>query len=100
MRGKLGNFAAPAVPKPSFQTITFAALSTITVGDPDVAPGATASSGLTVSYISSNEAVATIVSSQIHAVAAGSCVITAIQDGNSTYNAAPSVPRSLLVVSP
>jgi len=99
MRGRLGHFSLPSNSKAGFQTITFAALEPMTVGDADVDPGATASSGLTVSYLSSNESVATIVDGLIHAVGAGYCVITAIQDGNSTYNAAPSVSQTLTVES-
>ena len=79
------------------QTITFNPLPTKTYGDFDFAPGATASSGLTVSYASSNPAVATIVSGQIHIVGAGSSTITASQAGNGTYNPAPNVQQTLTV---
>jgi phosphodiesterase/alkaline phosphatase D-like protein len=70
------------------QTITFGALPVKTYGDADFAPGATASSGLTVTYSSSNTSVATIVSGEIHIVGAGTCTIYADQAGNSTYYAA------------
>ena len=79
------------------QTITFNALPTKTVGDADFNPGATASSGLTVAYVSSNTAVATIVSGLIHIVGAGTATITASQAGNTNYNAAVSVNQSLTV---
>ena len=81
----------------SNQTITFNALPTKTVGDADFNPGATASSSLTVSYVSSNIAVATIVSGLIHIVGAGTATITASQAGNTNYNAALSVNQSLTV---
>ena len=81
----------------SNQTITFNALPTRTVGDADFNPGATASSGLTVSYVSSNTAVATIVGGLIHIVGAGTATITASQAGNTNYNAAVSVNQSLTV---
>ena len=81
----------------SNQTITFNALPTKTVGDADFNPGATASSGLTVAYVSSNTAVATIVGGLIHIVGAGTATITASQAGNTNYNAAVSVNQSLTV---
>jgi hypothetical protein len=82
------------------QTITFAALPAKTLGDADFSPGATASSGLTVSYSSSNTSVATIVSSLIHIVGAGTSVITASQAGNTYYNAATPVLQTLTVSNP
>lgn len=82
------------------QTITFGALANQYVGNADYSPGATANSGLSVSYTSSNTAVATIVGGMIHIVAAGTTTITATQSGNSNYNAATSVAQSLTVVNP
>jgi sorbitol-specific phosphotransferase system component IIBC len=79
------------------QTITFPALPTVEVGDPDFDPGATASSGLTVSYSSENTDVATIVGEMIHIVATGEAVITASQPGNTNYSAATDVPQTLTV---
>lgn len=81
----------------SDQTITFNALPTKTVGDADFAPGATASSGLTVLYASSNTAVATIVSGNINVVGAGTSTITASQAGNASYNAATDATQTLTV---
>jgi hypothetical protein len=79
------------------QTITFGALVNQTVGAADYAPGATASSGLTVTYTSSNTAVATIVGGLIHVVGAGTTTITASQAGNGSYLAASDVNQSLTV---
>jgi hypothetical protein len=79
------------------QTITFNALSAKTYGNGDFDPGATASSGLTVTYSSSNTAIVTIVSNQVHIVSAGTVTIYADQTGNGTYYAAPQVPQSLTV---
>jgi hypothetical protein len=80
------------------QTITFNALPAKTYGDADFAPGATASSSLPVSYTSSNNAVAMIVSNQIHIVGAGSATITANQPGDGTnYGAANPVTQTLTV---
>jgi hypothetical protein len=79
------------------QSITFDALPPKTYGNSSFNPGATASSGLTVSYSSSNTAVATVSGSNINIVGAGTSTITASQSGNSTYNAATSVPQLLTV---
>jgi len=79
------------------QTITFDALSSKVVGDTDFSAAATASSSLTVSLASSNEAVATIVNGNIHIVGVGTTTITASQAGNGTYNAAVDVLQTLNV---
>jgi|WetSurMetagenome_2_1015567.scaffolds.fasta_scaffold01452_7 gliding motility-associated-like protein len=80
------------------QTITFNALPSMIVGDADFSPGATASSGLTVTYFSDNTNVAIIVGNLIHIVAAGSAVITSSQAGDDNYNAAIDVQRTLTVI--
>jgi hypothetical protein len=79
------------------QTITFNALPTKIIGDADFSAGASASSGLTVSLASSNEAVATIVSGNIHIVGVGTTTISASQAGDLNYNAATNVPQTLTV---
>jgi len=56
------------------QTITFGALAAKTFGDPLFSPGASASSGLAVSYTSSNTSVATISGGSIQIAGAGSTV--------------------------
>src|SRR5690606_16190871 len=53
------------------QTIAFAPLAPRTLGDADFDPGASASSGLPVSYVSDNPAVATIVDGKIRIVDVG-----------------------------
>jgi hypothetical protein len=96
-----GNYnAAPDVPQ-SFaiakagQTITFAALSGKTFGDPDFTVSATASSSLTVSFGGSGNCSVTGVT--VHLASPGSCAITASQSGNTNYNAATSVPQSFVI---
>lgn len=81
------------------QTISFASLPTKAYGDADFSPGATASSGLAVSYSSSDTDIATIIGGQIHIVNVGSCTITASQSGDATYNAASDVQQTLTVVA-
>jgi alpha-tubulin suppressor-like RCC1 family protein len=82
------------------QTLTFASLPAKTWIDADFAPGAVASSGLTVAYSSSDNSVATIVSNQIHLVGVGTATITASQAGNGTYDAATDATRTLTVTGP
>lgn len=79
------------------QTITFGALSIKAVGDANYSPGGTASSGLTVSYASSNTGVATIVGGNIHIISAGTTTITASQAGDTNYNTATPVVQGLTV---
>ena len=81
----------------SNQSISFNTLASKTYGDADFSPGATASSGLPISYSSSNTAVATIVNGQIHIVGAGSSNITASQAGDNYNNAATDVTQTLTV---
>jgi hypothetical protein len=80
------------------QTITFPVLLPVAINSRDYDPGATASSGIAVVYTTSNPLVATIVGGKIHVVALGTATITASQSGNSNYNAATAVDRSLTVV--
>ncbi|MFZ4767979.1 MAG: beta strand repeat-containing protein, partial [Roseimicrobium sp.] len=79
------------------QTITFDALAAKTFGDADFTLSATASSGLTVAFASSNTSVATVSGNTVHIVGAGSTTITASQAGNSSYSAATNVTQTLTV---
>ena len=79
------------------QAITFPAPGTKTYGDPDFNPGATASSGLPVSYSSDNPEVATISGVTVHITGAGTAVITASQTGNNLYYSAIDVTATLTV---
>ncbi len=81
------------------QTISFATIPAKIVGDVDFNPGATATSGLTVIYTSSNALVATIVNNQIRIVGAGFANITATQPGNNIYTAASAVVQLLNVTT-
>lgn len=80
------------------QTITFGALPNKLTTDAPFALTATASSGLPVSYISSNTAVATILGNVVTIVADGTTVITASQAGDANYLAASNVDQSQLVI--
>ena len=67
------------------QAITFAALPGKRVDDGPFSLNATASSGLTVSYSSSDAAVATISGNTVTITGIGSATITASQAGDATY---------------
>lgn len=79
------------------QAITFNALANKTFGDAPFDLAATASSGLAVTYTSSNPAVATVSGSTVTILAAGQTTITASQIGNSGYLAASDVSQILTV---
>ncbi|SFQ80959.1 choice-of-anchor D domain-containing protein [Hymenobacter arizonensis] len=79
------------------QTITFAVLPALQVGAADYDPQATASSGLPVTYRSSDNSVATIIDGKIQLVSGGTATITAQQGGDATYAAAPEVSQTLTV---
>jgi len=79
------------------QTITFPAPGIKTYGDPDFNLGATASSGLLVSYASDNPAVATISGATVHITGAGTAAITASQAGNNLYYSAIDVTAILTI---
>lgn len=79
------------------QTITFGALASVPADSTPFALTATASSGLTVSYASSDPAVATVSGNTVTIVGVGSTTITASQTGNTNYNAATPVEQSLTV---
>ena len=81
------------------QTINFNPLPSKKLGDADFNPGATASSGLIITYTSSNTNVATIVNNMIHIVGIGVSTITASQVGNNGFDTAPSVTQDLSVVN-
>ncbi|MCX6873824.1 MAG: choice-of-anchor D domain-containing protein, partial [Verrucomicrobia bacterium] len=79
------------------QTITFGPLPTLPAGSPPFALSATASSGLTVSFGSSNPAVATLTGNVVSLVGVGTSIITASQVGDATYAPAPPVTQTLTV---
>ena len=89
--------AATLVVAKADQTITFVAPSSKLVGSGSFALGATANSGLPVTYVSATPAVATIAVGNAIPVGIGSSIITASQVGSANYNAAPDVARTLTV---
>ena len=81
----------------SDQTITFIPLSGQTYGVSPFALSATASSGLAVSF-SIVSGPATISGNTITVTGAGTVTVRASQAGNASFNAAPPVDRSFLVI--
>jgi hypothetical protein len=81
------------------QSITFGSLANKTVGDPAITLGATASSGLAVSYATSDAGVAALSGNSLSFPGAGTAIITASQAGNADYNAASNVTQNQLVNS-
>lgn len=92
-----GGEADYATPAKISQTITFAAFGAHVHTDAAFYAGATASSGLGVTYVSSDPTKATVdaTSGLITPIAAGSTDITASQAGNTFYSAASPVARTL-----
>ncbi|OJJ15873.1 hypothetical protein BKI52_36755 [marine bacterium AO1-C] len=93
-----GAEANTATPKAD-QTITFnlGADATKTFGDAPFNLNGTASSGLAVTYTSSNTTVATVSGNTVTIVGVGTTTITASQAGNTNFNAAPDVTQTLTV---
>jgi uncharacterized protein (TIGR03437 family) len=92
--GSASTVTIPALPS---QTIAFGALGSVTYGVSPFPIGATASSGLAVSFASTTTLVCTVSGSAVTIVAGGSCSITASQAGNASYAAATPVTRSFTV---
>jgi hypothetical protein len=81
------------------QTITFGALANKVVADPAITLGATSTSGLAISYATSNASVAAVSGNSLSFPAAGTATISASQAGNVDYNAATDVAQSQVVTS-
>ena len=81
------------------QTITFDPLPPRTLGMGPFALSASASSGLSVSFASSNGSICSISDTSLALVSAGTCTITASQAGNTNYDSATSISHSFLISS-
>ncbi|NBS27239.1 MAG: hypothetical protein EBS81_13205, partial [Gammaproteobacteria bacterium] len=82
------------------QTITFGALTNASLnsGTYSLAGKATASSGLSVSYASSDSTVASISGDTLNLHSGGTVTITASQGGDDTYLAAPDATQLLTII--
>ena len=79
------------------QTISFNSLPGKSTLDAPFTLSATSTSGLTVSYTSSNSSVATISGTLVTIVGPGTTTITASQSGNNNYNAASNALQDLII---
>lgn len=92
------NTISIVVPVPLVaQSITFTAPSVMKVKDPDQVPIATSSSGLLVLITSNTPSTCTIDFLKIHAVAEGTCSLTANASGNTVYSQAIPVTRGFSI---
>ncbi|HEV7216266.1 MAG TPA: hypothetical protein VGP33_14210, partial [Chloroflexota bacterium] len=92
LTGTYFTFQAPALQS---QTITFGPLPGKTYGDAPFAVGATASSGLGVSFAAGGAC--TVSGNSVSLSGAGTCTITASQAGNGAYSAASAVAQSFAI---
>lgn len=83
--------------KPTQNILNFSSLPIKTYGNPAFSLSASSTSGLIVSYTSSNTTVATIVGNTVTIVGAGSATITASQAGNSNVCPADNLSQILQV---
>jgi gliding motility-associated-like protein len=67
------------------QTVAFANVAAKVYGAADFTPAVSASSGLPLTYTSSNTNVATFVNGVVHIVGKGTATLTATQAGNASY---------------
>jgi hypothetical protein len=81
------------------QSITFAPLSSRTLGTPPFTISATASSGLSVTFSSLTPAACTVTGTTVTLLAASTCTIRASQAGDTNYAPAPNVDQSFAVTS-
>jgi len=80
------------------QTITFGALASVAAGSAPIPLGATASSGLPITYSSTTSSVCALAGSSVTPIATGSCTISASQPGDPNYAAAAPVSQSFKIV--
>ena len=80
------------------QTIAWdQSLSSISFGTADINMTASASSGLPITYISSDTNVVDINGTYLKIIAQGSATVSASQGGNGQYSAAPTVTKNITV---
>lgn len=96
--GYSGSASGTLVIAKATQTISFAALDPIGNDETALTLTATASSGLPVSYTSSNSDVATISENTLTILDVGTTTITASQEGDENYASANDVSRDLTII--
>ncbi len=78
------------------QQITFATLPNRQIGDADFNVTATATSNLAVSFSATGNC--TLAATLVHLTSTGPCTITAGQEGDANFNAAPDVANTFTIV--
>jgi uncharacterized repeat protein (TIGR02543 family) len=81
------------------QTITFNSLTDQSLTTSTLALSATASSGLTVAFISETTAICTVSGTTVTFITTGICIITASQNGDATWAPAPEVTRTFQITA-
>ena len=92
-----GVWSRPLSEIKSPQTITFGSLASKTFGESSFNLSATASSGLPISFLSSDPTVASINGNSVAILKAGSTIITASQGGDDIYNPGVAVQQTLTI---
>jgi len=105
---KLGSFTMvvdakvtvdmPPPVQPADQSITFDPIGAKTFGTAPFTISASAAGSLPVSFTSETAAVCTVSEATVTLASAGTCIITATQDGDDAHNAAPPVSQSFEVI--
>jgi hypothetical protein len=95
-----GSTSGTLVVAKATQAITFGALTDVQLTTGSLALDTTSSSGLPVSYTSSNSAVATVSGNTVTLLSPGTTTLTASQEGDTNYEAAATVPQVLTVIGP
>lgn len=80
------------------QTIAFVPIPRQVLGNQPPMLSATASSGLSVSFVTQTAAVCTVSGSMLTLLKTGTCTIQAMQPGNATYAAAAPVNQSFAIM--
>ena len=99
--GGSGWAAAPSISRTFSilaQTISFNAPETILSGIGGINLSATATSGLPVTFQSANQSVCTVVGVRLTVIKKGTCLIDANQTGDSNWDAATTVLKSILIL--
>jgi hypothetical protein len=93
------NFTVTSATTALSQTISFAPLPNKQLGTAPFVVTATATSGLSVSIVSQTLSVCTVSAGTVTLLAVGTCTLDAVQSGNATYAAAPTVSQSFSITS-
>ena len=97
--GFTGTTSGTLVVAKANQTIDFAPLGSVAVTSGTLTVNGTASSGLSLSFTSTNPSVATVSGNVVTLVAAGTTSIVANQSGNGDFAAAAPVAQPLVVTA-